>query len=169
MIKPLTLEHIEDLRKIRNASAVRKWLSSTSFVSKKENIEFWKKFLKEKNKKAFAIIEENKTIGLLKLEKIGLKAWEIGLFIKNGMRGKGFGFKALKNGLRELKKFGAKKVLAKIKAENHASIKCFEKNGFKKTTANGIEAKRRLNSSDSAKKPAKHGMGEQVIVFEKKL
>lgn len=133
MLKPVNLEDIEKIRKIRNQPDVRKWLSKTGFVSKKENIGFWKKFLNENGKKAYAIVENNKIIGMLKLTKISAKDWELGLFISAEIHGKGFGSKAIKNSLNELKKLGAKKVFAKIKPENKASIKCFEKNGFKKS------------------------------------
>ncbi len=73
--------------------------------------------------------ENNESIGQLRFERFDNHAI-IGITVAPSQRGKGYGAKILKEGLKEYSKLWKVPVHAFIKKDNIASIKAFEKAGF---------------------------------------
>jgi len=117
-----------------NDVEVRKW----SFSS--ENITFedhqkWLFSTLHSNENFLFIIENHLKypVGQVRFTKIDESNWSVGISIDKKFRGNGYSVKIISLGIEALnKRTGSRKnIHAFIKGENKASIRCFEKSGFK--------------------------------------
>lgn len=117
--------------KIRNEKSVREASFDTKSIPYSTHKKWFEEKLNNKNSKLFIILSGNQKTGQLRLEKDGSKV-KISLALIPASRGKGVGTKAIQLGAKyALEKMKAIKVAAFTKPENLASIKSFEKAGFK--------------------------------------
>jgi len=89
----------------------------SGIITPKENEKYWRKKLRDKNFKAWAIIKK-KPIGIIKIDNK-----MIAIVIDENHRGKGIACSALR-------KLNLKGCAAEIKPNNKASMKLFKKLGF---------------------------------------
>jgi len=114
----------------RNDPDVRINSLTQHIISIPEHIEYWNYFLKNTNNFAFVVSQDSKDIGVLKLKSIDKVIYEIDIFLSKSYRNRGLGSQILKIVIDVALQKGIKKLVAKIKYGNEASIKAFEKVGF---------------------------------------
>jgi L-amino acid N-acyltransferase YncA len=79
-------------------------------------------------------------VGTVRLDVVDKGILEVSININPEMRGKGLGQVVLQRACEKGFSLGANRLLAKVKQENAASIKIFEKVGFKLlNTTNGLQ------------------------------
>jgi RimJ/RimL family protein N-acetyltransferase len=88
---------------------------------KNKKIKFYKGFIVKKN--------EKKKIGFVRFN-IKSKHALVSINLNPVMRGKGLSYILLAAVIKKFLKFKKIKLIAEIKKNNHASVKCFLKNGF---------------------------------------
>lgn len=130
-LKPATLSDCYFWWKVRNEKTVREVSFDPKPIPYSIHKKWFEEKLKDKNSRLFVILFENQKRGQLRLDKQNSEV-EISLALTPVARGKGTGTIAIKLGTKKaISELGAKKVLAYTKPENLASIKAFEKVGFK--------------------------------------
>lgn len=121
-----------DLRRIlewRNSPQVRKQGFSKSVISWRAHKQFWAKRLKGKDP-SFIIEFDGQDAGLVRLDARD-GGHEIGICVDPRMHGKGIGSAALAAVIKAARKKGLKRLIARIKPDNAASHRVFQKIGFK--------------------------------------
>lgn len=130
-LKPAKISDCKFWWKIRNEKTVREASSNTKPIPYSTHKKWFEEKLKDRKSKLFIIASDNKKIGQLRFEENNSKV-EINLALIPKARGKGFGTEAIKLGTKTaIEKMKAKKILAYTLIKNLASIKAFEKAGFK--------------------------------------
>ena len=128
ILRKLTNEDLNLVYKWRNDPKIRANMFNTRRISKSEHLRYWKKRLRKGN--CYIITTLGKAIGFAKLDKT-LEGYEVGIYIDPQEQGNGYGTLAL-NAVKKIAVSKRIKVLfARIKINNRASQKIFEKNGFK--------------------------------------
>jgi RimJ/RimL family protein N-acetyltransferase len=129
-LRPVKKKDYETILEWRNDPDVRINSLTQHIISIDEHIEYWNDFLKNKTNFAFIVIHDNNDIGVLKLKNIDKTTYEIDIFLSRSYRNRGLGSQVLKIAKEVALKKGIKKLVAKIKYDNEASKKAFEKVGF---------------------------------------
>ena len=129
-LRPVEKKDYETLLEWRNDPDVRINSLTQHIISIDEHIEYWNDFLKNETNFAFIVIHDNNDIGVLKLKNIDKTTYEIDIFLSRSYRNRGLGSQVLKIAKEVALKKGIKKLVAKIKYDNEASKKAFEKVGF---------------------------------------
>lgn len=95
-IRPSLGTDIELLRQWRNDEFVSKYLRKISYISLKQQKEWYKTYLSQRNIYYWPIVEENRVIGALSIYNIDKKTAEIGkIMIGSSVdRGKGYGYQS---------------------------------------------------------------------------
>ncbi len=120
---------IELIFKWRNSPKVRQMMFNSEPLDHGKHVEFWDKKLKTKEL-CYIIEDEGEAVGIVRLDKRD-DAFEVDIIVDPKQNGKGFGTAALKAITRLATEKGIRKLLARIKEENVASKKAFEKANFK--------------------------------------
>lgn len=129
-LRPVKKKDYETILEWRNDPDVRINSLTQHIISIDEHIEYWNYFLKNESNFAFIAIHDNSDIGVLKLKNIDNATYEIDIFLSKSYRNRGLGSQVLKIAKDVALKKGIKKLIAKIKYDNEASKKAFEKVGF---------------------------------------
>jgi len=119
---------IWDIYEISNDPAVRKFSFSQKPISREEHLNWFRKV----DKKFFFVAEvDNRVVGQIRFDKKREDLYEVSISVPPFWRGKGIGRFILREGLKELLK-GVKnaEVIARVREENIASRRLFEKEGF---------------------------------------
>jgi len=115
---------------LRNDENIRYWSFNNNFISFKEHIIWYKKKLKDKNSIIFILLKNKNKVGYIRYD-IKKNNAEIDIAIRKEYHGKHIGSNGLKLTGEYIKNnYKIKKLIARIKNENIASIKCFEKAGY---------------------------------------
>jgi RimJ/RimL family protein N-acetyltransferase len=101
----------------------------SSELKLENHMAYWKKKLADSQFHSFIISSDNQEIGFAKLE-IFEKGYDVGIFINPEKQKKGMGTEAIGAIVLEARKIGIRKLFARIKPDNVASQKIFEKNYF---------------------------------------
>lgn len=120
--------------KVRNQPAVREASFQTSIIKRHGHLEWYKRALRDKETALFVIHRGKKSAGTLRLNRVSSETAEIHLALLDSMRGQGVGTEAVRNAVKwaaKQKNWNIKYIQAHIKKENKASVRCFEKAGFK--------------------------------------
>ena len=140
--KKIRTKEIED-KDFESFKKLFKNLKETSLMTITEPEELAKSMIKIKHKhygKVLAIKENNKLIGFTNAVFMEPRRMEIGIGFFEEYRGKGIGTKAVKQLEKKLREaYPSRKITlnAKIKEENEASKKLFEKLGYKRGEKKG--------------------------------
>jgi len=129
-IRPVEKKDYEKILEWRNDHEVRINSLTQHIISIDEHVEYWNEFLKNITNFAYIVVYDNRDIGVLKLKYINKKTYEIDIFLSKNYRNKGLGLQILKIAKEIAIQKGITKLIAKIKHENQASKKIFEKSGF---------------------------------------
>ena len=129
-LRPVEKKDYEKILEWRNDPDVRINSLTQHIISIDEHIEYWNDFLKNITNFAFVVTQDNKDIGVLKLKNINKTTYEIDIFLSKHSRNKGLGPQILEIAKEISIQNGIKKLIAKIKYDNEASKKTFEKVGF---------------------------------------
>ncbi|MBT3297544.1 GNAT family N-acetyltransferase [archaeon] len=145
-------EDFDDLLNWRNDESTRKSAFNTHLVSEEEHSKWFNDVINNPLKNQFIIMDQNQNkIGQIRFDRDSNNMYnclenrntspginlspeyaEIDITISPDFRNKGFGFKSLnKSCSLYLKNFNVEFIVAKIKNNNLASLKAFEKSGFK--------------------------------------
>jgi RimJ/RimL family protein N-acetyltransferase len=116
----------------RNHSGTRKYARNTENFSYESHLEWFKASLKDPNKNIFLAVDETgERVGQIRFERDGGMA-QIDIAVSPAMQGKCIGTVLLKTGCdRYLNNWDVDYLFAEIRKENIASIRIFEKAGFK--------------------------------------
>jgi len=123
----------EDLKKIlgwRNDPEVRTNSITQHIISLDEHTRYWNRFLSNGKNLAYIVVKGGEDIGVLKLEYHDEKTSEVHIILSKDYRGRGIGEAVLAMAKEMALKNGIKKLIARIKPDNIASVKAFEKCGF---------------------------------------
>lgn len=118
--RPVCFKDRDLILKLLNEKKIRKNSLKTKKISIKENENYWKKVLKQKNFKAYIIKKGKNSIGLVRI-----KNKTVSIAITKSQENKGIGF-------RILSEMNLDNCYARIKKDNKASKRLFEKLGFTK-------------------------------------
>ena len=129
-IRPVEKKDYEKILEWRNDPEVRINSLTQHIISIDEHMEYWNEFLKNITNFAYIVIHDNRDIGVLKLKNITKTTYEIDIFLSKDSRNKGLGTQILKIAKEIAVKKGITNLIAKIKYDNQASKKSFEKSGF---------------------------------------
>lgn len=129
-LRPVEKEDYETILEWRNDPDVRINSLTQHVISIDENTLYWNEFLDNRKNYASVIVYDAEDIGILKLKYLDDTTSEVDIFLSKNYRNKGLGPQILmiakENGIEK----GIKKLVAKIKYDNMASRKVFEKSGF---------------------------------------
>lgn len=130
-LKPAKISDCRFWWKVRNEKTVREASFNTKPIPYPAHKKWFEEKLQDRNSNLFIILENKKRIGQLRLKRNN-KQVEISIALKPNVRGKGIGSEAIKLGTSfGIKNMQVDKIAAYTKPENLASIKAFEKAGFK--------------------------------------
>lgn len=130
-LRPIKSEDLKKVFEWRNDPEVRKNSLTQHIISMNEHNQYWNRFLSNEKNLAYIIVKDNSTdIGVLKLKYQDTGTSEVDIILSKDYRGKGTGKQVLDAAKEKAFKKGIKKLTAKIKHDNIASIKTFEKCGF---------------------------------------
>ena len=129
-LRPVEKKDYEKIIEWRNDPDVRINSLTQHIIPIDEHIKYWNDFLKNETNFAFIVVYDDKDIGVLKLKNVNKTTYEIDIFISKYSRNKGLGPQILEIAKEISIQKGIKKLIAKIKYDNEASKKAFEKVGF---------------------------------------
>jgi spore coat polysaccharide biosynthesis protein SpsF len=129
-LRPVTESDIWKIFEWRNHPDIRMMMFDRTIFDRNSHESFWKKHLADPKKHAFIILADGEETGLLRFTEESKGVYEMGIFVVPWMQRRGIGTLALT----EAKKLDpikdAKSVIARVKPENKASLRVFEKSGF---------------------------------------
>lgn len=121
------------LFKWANDPQVRRNAFNTRPIRYQRHLNWFNKKIKNPNTKIF-ILEFNKRrlpVGQIRFDRIKDRSYVVTISIDRDYRNRGMGAKGLKICTRQMfHRYGAGRVIAKIKSKNLRSIRCFKKAGF---------------------------------------
>jgi len=120
------LNNAKDIYSISNDKSARKFSVNTKKFSYASHLSWLKKIIKKKNENIFLVKSNKKIIGIIRVKKKQKNLNDLSWGLKKSFRGKRLGKKMLKNFVKKFKS----KYCAKIKRNNHASIKICNHAGF---------------------------------------
>ncbi|MDW7726680.1 MAG: GNAT family N-acetyltransferase [Candidatus Methanoperedens sp.] len=129
-LRPVEKKDYEKILEWRNDPDVRINSLTQHVISIDEHIEYWTEFLKNITNFAFIVVHGHEDIGVLKLKNVNKITYEIDIFLSKGSRNKGLGPQILKLAKEIAAQKNIKRLIAKIKYDNEASKKAFERGGF---------------------------------------
>lgn len=118
-------------------------------VSWPEHIAWLQRVLADENRYLYiAELDEIAPVGVVRLDKLQDKLFEINVTIPSVYRGRGYGSIIIDTAINNLLKiYKSVRVIAYIKADNVASVRAFEKAGFRLTDS---DAERMLFECESS-------------------
>lgn len=133
-LRKATLNDADMLLGWRNAVENRRYSLDQKIINQEEHVNWLTEILSDS--KMFLLIAESdkKPLGVMRYDIIGSTA-TVSIYLKPGEAGKGIGSAILQNGCIWLRQQvpSVEIVEAKILSDNIASIKAFEKTGFKQS------------------------------------
>ena len=115
----------------RNDPRVRRMMFSSKPIGKEVHWAFWGKRLSSGKGLSFIAMAGKKPSGLLRLDKKA-RYHEVDILVAPSMQGRGIGTAALSRLAIKAKACGIKKLGARIKSGNVASMNVFEQNDFRR-------------------------------------
>ncbi len=127
-----TREDSDDLFRWRNDPVTRKYSFNTAKVPKKDHVRWFSSSLSNPRRNMFIVLDrENNKLGQVRFDREGRHA-EIDIAIAPESRSRGIGTRVLKESARfYLDNFDVDYIIANIKHENIASVRAFEKSGYR--------------------------------------
>jgi len=119
--------------KVRNQTSVRAASFQTAVIEKESHLKWYRQALLNPQTALFIIWKGMTPAGTLRLNRMGSDKAEVHLALLDSMRRQGAGTAAVQAAVKWVaaqKVWKVKQVLAHIKKENKASVRCFEKAGF---------------------------------------
>lgn len=145
LLRKANSSDIEFLWDLRNRPDVYKYFKKVRPVSWEKHVSWIMPIILEiSNKELFIISNLKNSIGQIRFDHMNHGEAEISISILKEFQGRAFAIRALSLALKKQKK--AKKIIAEINKDNVASIKLFEKLGFKFKTKKGTWLKYILES-----------------------
>lgn len=129
-LRPVEKKDYEKILEWRNDPEVRINSLTQHMISIDEHIAYWTEFSETRENFAFIVTYGHEDIGVLKLNYVNKTAYEIDIFLSKNFRNKGLGPQILTMAKEIAVQKGIKRLIAKIKYNNEASKKAFEKGGF---------------------------------------
>lgn len=125
-------EDSEDLLRWRNDPVTRKYSFNTKKVQKKDHVKWFGSSLSNPKRNLFIVTDsKGSKLGQVRFDREGRHA-EIDIAIAPESRSRGIGTRVLKESARfYLDNFDVQYIIANIKHENIASVRAFEKSGYK--------------------------------------
>jgi len=131
-VRPAVLGDAESIWTIRNQPQTRANSFSEETIELKDHVAwFSKKYFAEADNHCFVLVQGSKVIGYTRFDKKDENIYEVSIAIDAAEHGRGRGSFLLKESVQSFFSAGSRKIIAKIKRTNIASLKLFEKCGFK--------------------------------------
>lgn len=130
-LRDVTREDCDLLFSWANNKETRKNSFNSEQIDYKEHVEWFNNLLLSDNRKQFLLMAGSDPVGQVRIDIYG-NCCEISYSIEASNRNKGYGTEIIKLAIDKIKNDFSeiKTITARIKPENVASMKCFEKNGF---------------------------------------
>jgi len=124
-------QDLEDLFEWRNQPSTRKYSFQTDEITIDQHKAWFERSLKNPKRNIFiALTEKNEKIGQVRFDRDGLEA-EVSIGLAERFMGKGYGTQMLTEACElYFNNYEVDIIIAKIKKENSASVRAFEKSGF---------------------------------------
>ncbi len=130
-----TIEDIDLIFRWSNDPDTRKKSYNPEKISYKDHIQWFHNQLKYEDRIMLIFEEETSPVGLVRFKKEN-NSWVIGINISKENRGRSFASQMLKMSVKYMfNNYNCNSIIAYIKKSNLASIKAFEKAGFKFNTS----------------------------------
>lgn len=129
-IRYATIDDAVDVLEWRN-DPVSVAASKTGTVNLSDHLSWFAKSMHNPNRCLFIVTEGKHRVGMVRFDKIQ-DAWLVSINIAPAERGKGYGEAALRMAIA---KISNSRLLAEIKLDNLASIRIFERCGFRRIGA----------------------------------
>ncbi|MBU1849264.1 MAG: GNAT family N-acetyltransferase [Nanoarchaeota archaeon] len=145
-----TKEDLKDIYNWRNDKQTRQVSFNSKKISLNEHKEWFNKAINNAYINIFIITKKNgDKIGQIRFNKNkNKKQTEISIMIGPEYRGQGYGTRILIEGTKLFfNNFDATEIIAKIKNENTASLRVFEKTGFQKYKLNSKQSELKLKKN----------------------
>ena len=136
MLRKVKMEDIALIYDWRNDPAVRKMMFNTSELPLEKHKSFWSKKIKSEDDFSFIVEYEGIPAGIARLDKKemdGKEGYEVDILIAPEYQNRGLGSLALQELRKIIKEKNLKNVFSRVKVNNEASRKIFEKNRFKES------------------------------------
>lgn len=131
-LKKADFSDIEFLWYLRNQPEVFKFFKNPRETQWQEHINWIMPVIFGKtNKELFVALFDKKPVGQIRLDWQENKNAEVSISLLKEFQGRGLGAKLLGQGIKSAKKKKAKALFAEIHPQNAASVRLFEKSGFK--------------------------------------
>ena len=131
LIRNADLSDLQDIFEWRNDSFSRSMSLSSEVVSLNEHIDWYQRSLKNPNRRIYIGSINELKVGLVRFDfDENTKKSEVSINLNPILRGKGFGFKLLSKSISVYKQIKDTPLIAKVKKENHPSLRIFSKCGF---------------------------------------
>jgi len=127
-LHPISIDDNVFLKSLQTPE-IRKFFKSSRTPNDNEHQVWFHAIYNSKESLIFLIEHHRKNVGMIRVDNINSSSPEISIIISPAYSGKGFGTSSLK---KIIKTFSAQPLKATIHCQNTASIRTFEKVGFKK-------------------------------------
>ena len=129
-LRDVTENDIQKIYDWRNHPKIRVCMFNSGEIKLEDHITYLKNRLNNPEEYSFMILDENKEMGVVKLDKRE-NSYEVGILLDPEMHGKGIGTQSIEAIIKKAKELGIKKLTSRVKEWNVGSKKIFEKNNFK--------------------------------------
>ena len=129
-IRKVKADDWDFILEVRNEKEIRQVSNNNEIITKSKHYDYMRNLEQMENVYQWIITFENKDVGYAKIINS-----ELSYMIKKGFRGMGIGHDSFKLIEEEAKKIGMRKIVAKIKIDNLASLNWIRKAGYQQ---NGI-------------------------------
>ena len=114
-----------------NDKATREMSLNTNLFSFSSHLEWYSRALEDKNITLYVVLNNKSRVALIRFDKVKNNLFESSIILNKNYRSKGLSKDILKNGISLLKEqHKMSEIVASIKKNNIASIKCFTYNNF---------------------------------------
>ena len=132
-----TIKDCKFIWELRNSENIRKWSFNREYIPYSKHKIWYKEKINNKDTIYYILLKDNKKIGYIRYDINQKGEAETNIAINENYQGQNIGSILLILTQIHFKKNNRiKKIIAKIKRENKASIRCFEKAGYKKIKSN---------------------------------
>ena len=117
----------------RNDENIRIWMDNDRPISEFDHLNFVKNLKNDSEKVYFAVFKQNSYIASIYITDITKDSGERGIYVLPSFQGKGSTQKIEKSLIKEIRRYGFRHLIAKVKIDNIRSIRYHIKMGYKES------------------------------------
>lgn len=119
----------------RNDPVVRKYSFTSRIIRSSEHRKWFSAKLRNNGVRVYIVLRGSMSIGQIRFERLDPRISEVHISVASRFRGQGLGSEILKQGILHYRRhIPVRKIVARVRVENVASLKAFRKAGFRAVT-----------------------------------